>query len=175
MWDAACEGRFQQHSHSEPLRPLVDVELERNEMWWRHRLAALGAQCQTRKPSEPGDTVHCWKLPWRVIALCPPSGGPLRPLRAPLWSSGALCGSLGPSLWPSLDRRPAAPPLCSCRCALAAPIGCSSRPGAGRLGSPPLHACDAPRPRCLQIMPTRRPPTPTAQRPLHLTVLSSRY
>lgn len=76
-----------------------------------------------------------WALgsaPWPCSALSPSV--------ALLWPAVTLCGSLGPSLWPSLDRRPAAPHLCSCRCALAAPIGCSSRPGAGRLSSPPLQA-----------------------------------
>jgi hypothetical protein len=65
----------------------------------------------------PGDTVHCRLRLGAAMAPCTRRG-----------PSVPLCGSL----WPSLDRRPTAPPACSCRCALAPPIGCGT-------SSPPLR------------------------------------
>lgn len=65
----------------------------------------------------PGDTVHCRLRLGAATAPCTRRG-----------PSVPLCGTL----WPSLDRRPTAPPACSCRCALAPPIGCGT-------SSPPLR------------------------------------
>lgn len=123
------EGRCQRRT----VRARLRCRVECGRCGWRHLPAR-----QVILSSWTGDTVHCWLQLGAAMAPCTRRG-----------PSVPLCGSLWPSLWPSLDRRPAAPLACSCRCALAPPIGWRHQ----------LTASSDPRSRCLQIMPTRRPPT----------------
>lgn len=80
-------------------------------------LVAPFASASSHTVLQAGDTVHCRLRLGAAVAPCTRRG-----------PSVPLCGSL----WPSLDRRPTAPPACSCRCALAPPIGCGT-------SSPPLR------------------------------------
>lgn len=93
-----------------PARLRCGVECGR--CWWRHLPAR-----QVILSSGAGDTVHGRLRLGAAMAPCTRRG-----------PSVPLCGSL----WPSLDRRPTTPPACSCRCALAPPIGCGA-------SSPPLR------------------------------------